>query len=164
MKHRVLEGKRAVVHVDMDGVLCDYDGAWARAKEESGLEFPQSQQGFFYSLEPLPGAIEGFKWLWNHPLVDAHILTAPSPKNAYSYTEKRLWIEKHLGMDVVYKTTLAVDKSLVAGDYLIDDRLANGQLAFKGELIRFGSGDHPNWIVVREYLDKQLSFRFGRAS
>ena len=43
-------------------------------------------------------------------------------------------------------------KNLNYGDYLIDDRLANGADLFKGEHIHFGSDKFPNWESVCSYL------------
>jgi len=38
------------------------------------------------------------------------------------------------------------------GDFLIDDSIKNGAGEFRGELIRFGNTDYPNWESVVEYL------------
>jgi 5'(3')-deoxyribonucleotidase len=50
-------------------------------------------------------------------------------------------------------------KDLLIGDYLIDDRLANGAESFKGELIHFGKdyktfepNPFPTWESVLKYL------------
>ena len=39
------------------------------------------------------------------------------------------------------------------GEYLIDDRTANGAAEFKGELIQFGTEKYPNWAAVLNYLN-----------
>jgi hypothetical protein len=39
------------------------------------------------------------------------------------------------------------------GDYLIDDRTANGAGEFKGELIQFATEKYPDWDSVLEYLN-----------
>lgn len=44
------------------------------------------------------------------------------------------------------------DKSLLKGDYLIDDGDNANQNKFEGELIKFGSDKFPNWQVVLDYL------------
>lgn len=48
---------------------------------------------------------------------------------------------------------------MLIGDYLIDDRLANGAKDFKGELLRFGWdyenqkwNEYPNWDSILEVL------------
>ena len=49
-------------------------------------------------------------------------------------------------------TFLSHHKNLNYGDYLIDDRLANGANLFKGEHIHFGSDKFPDWESVCSYL------------
>ena len=38
------------------------------------------------------------------------------------------------------------------GIYIIDDRGKHGTSGFKGEWLRFGSQEFPNWESVLEYL------------
>jgi hypothetical protein len=54
------ERSKYTISVDMDGVLCDFHKKYLALKSLD-LEFPQSLQGFFLDLEPMPGAIEGFQ-------------------------------------------------------------------------------------------------------
>ena len=42
--------------------------------------------------------------------------------------------------------------NLLRGDYIIDDRGKHGTSGFKGEWLRFGSEEFPNWESVLEYL------------
>lgn len=42
--------------------------------------------------------------------------------------------------------------NLLRGDYIIDDRGKHGTSGFKGEWLRFGSQEFPNWESVLEYL------------
>ena len=50
------------------------------------------------------------------------------------------------------KLILSHNKGLLLGDYLIDDRIANGVDGFKGEHIHFGTDQFPDWKSVLEYL------------
>jgi 5'-nucleotidase len=43
-------------------------------------------------------------------------------------------------------------KDLLSGDYLIDDRTANGAGEFKGELLLFGGNDYPDWNSILQKL------------
>ena len=43
-------------------------------------------------------------------------------------------------------------KDMIYGDYLIDDRTANGAAQFKGEHIHFGTSKFPDWASVVKYL------------
>jgi len=51
------------------------------------------------------------------------------------------------------KMILCPDKSLVKGEFLIDDDNRHGQSEFEGEHIHFGKDDNfKNWTEVVEYL------------
>jgi hypothetical protein len=39
------------------------------------------------------------------------------------------------------------------GDYLIDDRKANGAGEFRGTHIHFGTEEFPDWAAVLKYLN-----------
>ena len=135
----------------MDGVLCDFYSAAKKAVNENpGQKYPQSKWGFFLKLEEIPGSIDAFKKLQEK--YDVWILTRPSFMNVNCYTEKAQWVWDHLGYDVLEKTIFCGDKSLLKGDYLIDDQINAGQENFEGELIRFGSDEFNNWVKVLEYL------------
>jgi 5'(3')-deoxyribonucleotidase len=141
------------VYIDMDGVLCNFFGAFIEIRDgEPTRKFPQSKIGFFKNLEPMPGAIESFKKLQEQ--YDVWILTRPSFKNINCFTEKAEWVLEHLGFEVLEKTIMCGDKSLLKGDYLIDDNGDNGQPEFEGEWIEFGSEEFPDWSAVIDYLIK----------
>jgi len=139
------------VYVDMDDVLCDFNKAAHREMLENPAQrFPQSKWGFFLKIEEITDAVESFKILQKK--YDVWILTRPSFKNVNSFSEKAQWVWDHLGYDVLEKTIMCGDKSLLKGDYLIDDATNAGQLEFEGELIRFGSQRFMNWKDVVNYL------------
>lgn len=138
----------------MDGVLCDYAARHAEVKAaQPDIDYPQSRYGFFANLDPIEGAIEGVKALIASPDFDPYILTAPSYINPLCYTEKRVWIEKYLGLKFCRRIIISSHKNFLQGDYLIDDRSSgHGQDQFGGELILFGSKCFPNWDHVLDYL------------
>jgi len=139
------------IYIDMDGVLCNFNKAYKHSLYSNPIQpFPQSQWGFFLNLEEIPGAIEAFKKLQEK--YDVYILTKPSIWNLNCYTEKAAWVLNHLGFDVLEKTILSCDKSLLKGDYLIDDNNGDGQSDFEGEWIEFGNFRFPEWKDVIKYL------------
>lgn len=144
------------IYIDMDGVLANFDKAVQDNilapgyKHNPGIDFPQSRSGFFTLLEPIEGAIEAVKKL--QETYDVWILTRPSFFNLHCYTEKAIWVRNHLGYEMQRKLILCGDKSLVKGDYLIDDRTTDGQDRFEGTLILFGSEKFLNWEGVLNYL------------
>ncbi|KZZ60550.1 hypothetical protein, partial [Oleiphilus sp. HI0123] len=117
------------------------------------LAYPQSQKGFYQSLEPIKDAISVFKWLCEQANFDVYILTAPSLCNPMCYSEKRLWVEQHLGSEHVHRLIISYHKNLLKGDYLIDDRReGRGQESFGGALIQYGSSQFKNWLEVKHYF------------
>ena len=137
------------IFCDMDDTLCDFIGPFKSG--EYKLKYPQSKVGFFLDLQPLEGAIEGMKTLQTKYSV--YILTRPSIKNTNCYTEKAEWVKKYLGEEMLEKMIICPDKSLVKGDYLIDDDNRHGQIEFEGEHIHFGKDERfKNWAQVVDYL------------
>jgi len=145
--------KPKTIYIDMDGVLCDYKKTYLRYKAKSPeIVYPQSQYGFFLELEPLPGSIEAFLKL--SVIHDVWILTAPSIYNPMSYSEKNYWVRKHLGSEYLKKLIMCPNKSLLKGDYLIDDNeWTNWQGDFEGELILIGSEEYPNLASTLNFFD-----------
>ncbi|WP_305838987.1 5' nucleotidase, NT5C type [Photobacterium leiognathi] len=114
-----------VIYVDMDDVICDFKKAFDEAiLNDSQTKHPQSQYGFFADLEPLDGAISAVTAINKSPQYEFYILTAPSPRNPLCYTEKRVWVEKHLGYNFVEKLIICSNKGLLKGDILIDDNIS----------------------------------------
>lgn len=134
----------------MDGVLCNYSKAYnEQLKLNPEIKYPQSQYGFFANLEPMECCKHTVPILMEN--YDVYVLTAPSTKNPLSYTEKRVWIEKHFGMALVEKLIMSPNKGLLKGDYLIDDNwTGNGQENFEGVLIRFGGELFPDWHTIND--------------
>jgi 5'(3')-deoxyribonucleotidase len=139
------------IYVDMDDTLCDFMGAYNLAREKCPVQaYPQASMDFFRKLAPLPGAVEGIKELARRGH-DVWILTKPSVMNPLCYTEKRLWVEDHLGLSWCDRLIISPDKSLLRGDLLIDDQ---SWVGFAGQRILFGSTDWADrpidwaWILA----------------
>lgn len=143
------------IYIDMDGVLCDFQGAFDQSKKaQPDNPYPQSVANFYTSLEPIAGALAAMELLGNSNEYETFILTAPSTYNPLSYTEKRIWVEEHLGFPWVEKLIISPDKSLLKGDILIDDNdNGKGQENFEGELIHFGSAPFLSWKKVLAHLE-----------
>lgn len=147
-----------IVYIDMDDVLCDYSGAIKRALSTNPkLGFPQSQYGFYRKLAPIEGALDAINYFIHSNQFDPYILTAPSTRNPFSYTEKRVWVEEQIGYDFVEKLIICSNKALLKGEILIDDNASGkGQENFEGKLIHFGSSQYPNWTKVLKSLSNNL--------
>ena len=141
---------RTVVYVDMDGVLCDFEAAYKRDRQAlPEIDYPNSREGFYRGLKPISDAISAMRDLMASELFEPYILTAPSIFNPLSYTEKRLWVEENLGFDWVSRLIISPNKSLLRGEFLIDDHdSGHGQEGFNGELLQFGTPELPDWKAV----------------
>jgi 5'(3')-deoxyribonucleotidase len=147
---------KIIIYIDMDGVLADFYKLHSEMLEiEPDIKYPQSQYDFFRKLEPIKDAIETYKWLDSQEMFDVSILSAPSVFNAWSFTDKRIWVEKYLGMEACHKMILNGQKHKCIGDYLIDDNNSGkGQDLFVGELVKFHQKTN-NWKMIREYLNNK---------
>lgn len=145
---------KPIVYFDMDGVLADFHKALEeRVTPELAAQYGENLDeipGIFNDLDPVPGAIFAFQELSRH--YDCYILSTAPWGNPEAWMEKRIWVEKHLGQDAYKRLILSHNKHLNYGDYLIDDRFANGAAHFQGEHIHFGGDRFPNWAAVLEYL------------
>lgn len=144
----------------MDDTLFDYTSAFQEEiSKNPDKKFPQSNYGFFLNLKPIDGAIEAYHTLKQrgHRVL---FLSAPSVLNPLCYTEKRLSIEKHFGLDACYDLIIMHDKSLAGkGDVLIDDRVdSNKQNEFEGMLIHFNK-ETNNWKQVIKTVDSLSGFK-----
>lgn len=85
-----------------------------------------AKPGLFLGLEPLPGAIESLKDIEANcqSFIEPRILTAPylRGEGLTSFTDKALWVQSRLGDWWLERLMMARDKTLVHGDYLIDDK------------------------------------------
>jgi len=134
-----------LILLDMDGTVADLDG---RFVERYNARFPAgpigkrltwamtedmpadrhgsvgeilAEDGFFAGLDPLPGAVEAFFAMRDagHEVV---LCTSPFVSSRWCESEKRHWVERHLGAEFAHALVLTSDKTLVRGDVLIDDR------------------------------------------
>ncbi len=138
---------RKTLYIDLDGVMADYDSMKAITTEDERRE-----RGFFEQLPPIEGAIPAFITLCNSGKYDVYFLSTAPWTNIHSLSEKRIWVEKHLGEYAFKKLILTHNKGLLKGDYLVDDRFTNGVENFEGEHIHFGSNEFPDWLSVLKYL------------
>ena len=142
---------KPIVLIDMDGVICDFD---KRAKELE-LQGIKGQSLFkhpsaYRALEPIEGAIDAWHALQDK--YETYILSTPPWSNPDAWAEKRMWVQQHLGDSAKKKLILCHNKGLVIGDFLIDDRIANGVADFKGEHIHFADSKFPGWRDVLIHL------------
>ena len=141
----------ALIYVDMDNVIVDFKSALRKRGLHEDTKNADDIEGIFSEMDPMPGAIEGYKKLvdMGH---DVYILSTAPWNNPSAWSDKLLWVKEYLG-EVAYKRLiLSHNKNLNKGDFLIDDRPHNGAEHFEGEWIKFGSKKYPDWKAVTKFL------------
>jgi len=142
-----------IVYVDMDNVLVDFPWGINQLSEELKQEYEgdfDEIPNFFRDLPPVDGAIEAYHRLSEQ--YDTYILSTAPWHNPTAWIDKVLWVQEHLPESAYKRLILSHHKNLNKGDYLIDDREANGVSEFGGEHIHFGEEPFPNWKTVLDYL------------
>ena len=101
-------------------------------------------------MKPVEGAIEAYQELTRH--FEVYILSTAPWNNPSAWPDKLLWVKKYLGGLAYKRLILSHNKHLDDGDFLIDDRTANGADKFMGEHIHFLGEKFKNWDDVLNYL------------
>jgi len=148
-----MNDKQKILYVDMDGVLVDFNSGIELLSPSDKIKFKGNYDkcpGIFSLMLPMEGAIEAFKKL--SIKYDTYILSTSPWDNPTAGSDKLLWVKKYLGKVAYKRLILSHHKNLNAGDYLIDDRTANGAGMFKGEHIHFKTDRFKNWDDILNYL------------
>lgn len=149
---------KKILYFDMDNVLVNFQSGIDRVDP---LEVTKRNNkdldeipGIFSLMDPYPEAVDVFHEM--KELFDTYILSTAPWNNPSAWFDKVEWVKKHLGNtkgEAPYKRLiLSHNKHLNVGDFLIDDRDANGAGLFTGKLIHFGQSEFPDWESVRTYL------------
>ena len=136
-----------IILVDQDSVLTDFESGflmkWRKAHPDKPYipleerttfrireNYPKeltplidavySAPGFYRSIPLMPGGKEAIIEMQNKGH-DVFICTSPLTRFEDCVLEKYLWTEEQLGREWTKKIILTNDKTVVIGDYLIDD-------------------------------------------
>lgn len=139
---------KKIILIDMDGVLANFEegflNAW-RKKFPNHPHVPLEKRKTFSLIEDYPGGLEkdvqsiittshffenlsvikgGKEALTKMETLghEVFICTSPISKFENCVLEKYYWISKNLGYEWTKKMIMAKDKTLIFGDFLIDDR------------------------------------------
>jgi len=110
--------------------------------------------GIFSLMSPMKGAIEAHLELSD--LFDTYLLSTAPWENPSAWSDKLNWVNQYLGAPAHKRLILSHNKHLNAGDFLVDDRTANGADKFTGRHIHFGTSEFPDWSSVLEFLRKEI--------
>lgn len=138
-----------VILVDMDGVIADWGHGYGVALDRYGdraaniprhrdqLSFDlhagrtaeeveiiravMVEEGFYSALRPIPGAKRALKAMVKAGH-DVRIVTSPWVSNPTCASDKLNWIVEHYDSHWGARVVITTDKTIVRGDYLIDDK------------------------------------------
>ena len=161
--------KKEIIFFDMDNVLVDFKSALNKVDpailaqyEDDGTGKPHYDDipGLFSLMDPMPGAIDAVKRIAASGKYEMSILSTAPWGTPSSWTDKVLWVKKHLDSDhpqgVFYKRmVLTHHKNLCVQDnaWLIDDRTAHGSVQFGDKFVHFGSEQFPDWDSVLKHFE-----------
>lgn len=148
--------EKKILYIDMDNVLVDFPSGIARLDPKTKRKYEGKYDevpGIFSKMDPMEDALDAFDELVEH--FDTYILSTAPWENPSAWSDKLLWIKKHLGEAAHKRLILSHNKHLNDGDFLIDDRLKNGADRFKGEHVHFGTEKFPDWKSVVAYLKEK---------
>ena len=150
---RIFLHQKDIVYVDMDNVLVDFQSGIDAITEDEREKYRgrlDEVPEIFSLMKPNKDAVKSFKWLTEH--FEVYILTTAPWENPSAWSDKLMWVKKHLGDSAKKRLILSHHKNLLKGEFIIDDRTNNGVDKFDGKHIHFGSTNFENWEKVISYL------------
>lgn len=147
--------KKKIVYFDMDNVLVDFQSGI----DQTPIEIQKSYKGemdnvpgIFSKMKPNVEMVDLFNKMADDPRYDVYILSTSPWDNPTAASEKVEWVKKHLPLYGYKRLILSHHKHLNVGDYLIDDRTANGAGEFGGEHIHYKTEKFPTVESIESYL------------
>lgn len=145
---------KKVVYFDMDNTLVNFDSGIHQLSDYQKEKYSgrlDEVPGIFSIMNPIDEMVELFNTMSEDERFDCYVLSTSPWENPTAASDKIEWIKNYLPK--AYKRViLSHNKHLNVGDYLIDDRTANGAGEFGGELIQYGTDEFPNAESIKNYL------------
>lgn len=144
---------KKLLFIALDNTLVDFLSGVATFGADVQADFAgrlDEIPGVFSRMIPIAGGVEAHAKLCEK--FDVYILSTAPWENPSAWSDKLVWVRNHLGQNAHKRLILSHHKNLNVGDYLIDDREANGAGKFSGKLILFGSAHCPDWASAERLL------------
>ncbi|MEI6388406.1 MAG: hypothetical protein WCQ50_17440 [Spirochaetota bacterium] len=110
---------KKIVYIDMDNVLVDFASALLLLDEATKATYEghlDDIPGLFSRMMPLTGAVEAFNTLAE--TYDVYILSTAPWNNPSAWSDKLLWVKRHIGESAHKRLIITHHKDLNRGDYL----------------------------------------------
>lgn len=148
---------KKILYIDMDNVLVDFPSGIALVPEKIQRQYEDRLDevpSIFSLMNPIDEAVESFNEL--SYLFDTYILSKAPWENPSAWSDKLLWVKRHIGQSAHKRLILSHHKNLNDGHFLVDDRTKNGVDRFRGEHIHFATSKFPDWSAVCAYLKTRV--------
>jgi 5'(3')-deoxyribonucleotidase len=104
------------------GTRTSWDLTLGLSEEEKAAIFEVMHlPGFYRNLEPVEGSVRALHEMLNDNL-EVFLCSTPSLDNPTCASDKLAWVGEHFGREIAKRTILTLDKTMVHGDVLIDDK------------------------------------------
>jgi 5'-nucleotidase len=147
---------KKIVYFDMDGVLVNFQSGIDKLPIEVHKRYNgelDNVPDIFSKMKPNIEMCELFNTMAGCGHYDVYILSTSPWDNPTAASDKVAWVKKYLPIYGYKRLILSHHKHLNVGDYLIDDRTANGAGEFGGELIQYGTAKFPTAQSIKRYLN-----------
>jgi len=147
--------KKKIVYFDMDNTLVNFQSGidniapYFRKEYEGHLD---DVPNIFSLMRPNYDVVILFNKMVDDDRFDCYVLSTAPWDNPSAWIDKVEWIQKYLPK-AHKRLILSHNKHLNIGDYLIDDRTANGAGEFTGELIHIHTDKFPTTESIEQYLN-----------
>jgi|TARA_R110000851_G_scaffold11328_1_gene39841 5'-nucleotidase len=150
------EMKKKIVYFDMDNTLVNFQSAIDQLPKQVKKSYNgelDNVPGIFSKMKPINEMVHLFNQMAADERYDVYILSTSPWDNPTAASDKVAWVKKYLPLYGYKRLILSHNKHLNIGDYLIDDRTANGAGEFTGELIQYGTEKFPTAQSIKTYLN-----------
>lgn len=147
--------KKKIVYFDMDNVLVNFQSGIDQIPIEIQNEYIgelDNVPDIFSVMKPNNEMVSLFNKMAEDERYDVYILSTSPWDNPTAASDKVEWVKRYLPIHGYKRLILSHNKNLNMGDYLIDDRTANGAGEFIGEHIHYGTEKFPTVKSIEKYL------------
>jgi len=107
-------------NLEVLGDKCQWSLHLDDAEYHKAYKMAQLEPGFWLNLKAYPGALEALEEMKQQGH-SVWLCSSPSSRSETCHSEKASWIKKHMSAWWAKRLILCKDKTLIRGDYLIDD-------------------------------------------
>ena len=152
-----MSNNKKIVYFDMDNVLVNFQSGIDQLSDYQLKSYKNNYDevpNIFGTMKPNKDMVDLFNDMLEDERYDCYILSTSPWNNPSAASDKVKWVQKYIPK--AYKRLiLSHNKNLNIGDYLIDDRTANGAGEFSGTLLQYG--EVPNDFHTSDTLRKYFN-------